>query len=160
MGLAIVALIVLAIFTLVAVPIVARTISVASSRNEKQPGGGEQGGSAEGQPTDQEIKDEAEVIKRAGPLVGAVMGISGLLSGLAGGIFGLDGGLVGSAIPAASMGIFLGLVGYVLGARLLGRAAAIFSVVAIIFAMSASQGYVPGLPATDRGLPAQELSSE
>ena len=155
MSIAVASLILLAIVAVVAVPVSARVLGTAARRNDDRPGGDE-GLSDEKRPSNEEIEDEAEALKRMGPLFGAVAGVFGVLSGLAGGIFGLGGGLLGAAIPAASVGVMLGLAGYVLGARGLGRAAAIFSVVAIIFAMSVGQGYVPGLQATDRGLPAQE----
>ena len=159
MSITILFLILLAVIAVSALPVVARVVGVATPRDKNRPGGGGENGSAQGQPSDQEIHDEAEAIKRTGPFFGMVAGVSGVLSGLAGGIFGMDEGLLGSAVPATSMGIILGLAGYVLGARQLGRVAAIFSTVALIFALSASQGYVPGLEPTDRGLPPKELGA-
>lgn len=156
MSIAIVSLILAAILALVAAPILARVVGVASRRNKDRPEGGGETGGAEGRPGDEEIHDEAEAIKRTGPFFGVALGVFGVLAGLAGGIFGLGEGLLANAIPATSMGIFLGIAGYALGARGLGRTAAIFSVVALIFAMSVGQGYVPGLEPTDRGLPSQE----
>ena len=156
MSIAIVSLIVLAIFALAAVPISARVLGSAARRNNDRPGEEAKSLSDQKRPSNEEIEDEAEAIKRTAPFFGVVMGVAGVLSGLAGGIFGLGEGLLGSAIPATSMGIFLGIAGYVLGARGLGRSAAIFSVAALIFAMSVGQGYIPGLEPTDRGLPAQE----
>jgi hypothetical protein len=156
LSIALVSLLLLVIVAVVAVPVVVRAVGSASRRNEQQPGDETESKSDEKQPSDQEIHDEAEAIKRTGPFFGMVAGVSGVLAGLAGGIFGMDEGLLGSAVPATSMGIFLGLAGYVLGARQLGRVAAIFSAVALIFALSASQGYVPGLAPTDHGLPQKE----
>ena len=140
-------------------PVSARVLGSAARRNDEQPGEEAAGLSDEKRPNNEEIEEEAEAIKRTGPFFGVLAGVSGVLAGLAGGIFGLGDGLIGSAIPATSAGIFLGIIGYVLGARGLGRSAAIFSVVALIFAMSVGQGYVPGLQATDRGLPSQEPGS-
>ena len=156
MSIAVVSLILMAILSLVAVPILARVAGLATRRNQDRPEGGGETGSAQGRPNDEEIHDEAEAIKRVGPVFGVALGVFGVLAGLAGGLFGLGEGLLGSAIPATSMGIFLGIAGYVLGARGVGRTAAVFSVVALIFAMSVGQGYVPGLEPTDRGLPSQE----
>lgn len=156
LSIAIVSLLLLVIIAVVAVPIVVRAVGSASNRNEKQPGDDTKSMSDDKQPSDEEMHDEAEAIKRTGPFFGMVAGASGVLAGLAGGIFGMNEGLLGSAVPATSMGIFLGLAGYVLGARQIGRVAAIFSAVALIFALSASQGYVPGLEPTDHGLPQQE----
>jgi hypothetical protein len=58
-------------------------------------------------------------------------------------------------VPATTLAAFLGLIGYFLGARRVGRAAMIFAVVALLFGLSASQGYVPGIEATDHGMPAK-----
>ena len=66
MGLAIVSMIVLAIMALVAVPVFGRVAGVAPRRNENRP----EGGSAQGQPGDEEIREGAEALKRTGPFFG------------------------------------------------------------------------------------------
>ena len=159
MSLALVSLILLAIIALVAVPVIVRVAGVATRRNDDRPEGGGEGGSAEGQPSDKEIHDEAEALKRFGPLVGGGAAVTGILMGLVGAI--LPTGIAGdptylNTIPMVSLGTFLGIIAYILGAESLGRAAIIFTVVAMMFGVAASQGYVPGLEPTDRGLPAQE----
>ncbi len=58
-------------------------------------------------------------------------------------------GSVLGATTTALVGIILGIVGYSLGARRLGTAAAVLSIVALIFGMAVSQGLVPGLERTD-----------
>ena len=100
----------------------------------------------------------AEAIKRTGPFFGGVVAASGVLSALVGAF--LASGLIVPAsfidtVPATSLGFFLGLIGHVLGARRLGRAAMAFAVIALLFGLFASQGYIPGLNATDYGPPAK-----
>ncbi len=159
LSLALVSLILVAIIALVAVPVIARVAGVATRRNDDRPEGGGEGGSAEGQPSDKEIHDEAEALKRFGPLVGGGAAVTGILMGLVGAI--LATGIAGdptylNTIPMASLGAFLGIIAYILGAERLGRVAIIFTVVAMMFGVAASQGYVPGLEPTDRGLPPKE----
>ena len=159
MSLALVSLILVAIVALIAVPVIARVAGVATRRNDDRPEGGGEGGSAEGQPSDKEIHDEAEALKRFGPLVGGGAAVTGILMGLVGAI--LATGIAGdptylNTIPMASLGAFLGIIAYIMGAERLGRVAIIFTVVAMMFGVAASQGYVPGVEATDRGLPPKE----
>jgi hypothetical protein len=149
----------MAIIALVAVPVLGRVAGVATRRNDDRPGGGGEGGSAEGRPSGQEIHDEAEALKRFGPLVGAGAAVTAILMGLVGAI--LATGIAGdptylNTIPLVSLGTFLGIIAYILGAQDFGRVAIIFTVVALMFGVAASQGYVPGLEATDRGLPPKE----
>ncbi len=159
MSLAVVSLILMAIIALVAVPVLGRVAGVATRRNDDRPGGGGEGGSAEGRPSGEEIRDEAEALKRFGPLVGAGAAVTAILMGLVGAI--LATGIAGdptylNTIPLVSLGTFLGIIAYILGAQDFGRVAIIFTVVALMFGVAASQGYVPGLEATDRGLPPKE----
>jgi hypothetical protein len=159
LSLAVVSLILMAIIALVAVPVLGRVAGVATRRNDDRPEGGGEGGSAEGQPSGQEIHEEGEALKRFGPLVGGGAAVTGILMALIGAI--LATGIAGdptylNTIPLASLGTFLGIIAYIMGARDIGRAAIIFTVVAMMFGVAASQGYVPGLEPTDRGLPAQE----
>lgn len=161
MSIAIASLLILVLLAVVAVPIVVRVVGVAGRRNENRPGGEEEeaGKSEEGRPGDEEMRREEEAIKSLGPILGGAMAVTGLLMGLAGGAFGISESVLANAVPSASMGIFLGITGYFLGARGLGRMAAIVSVAGLIFAMSAGQGYVPGLEPTDHGLPDAEPRS-
>ena len=159
MSLAVVSLILMAIIALVAVPVLGRVAGVATRRNDDRPDGGGEGGSAEGQPSGEEIHDEAEALKRFGPVVGAGAAVTGILMGLVGAI--LATGIAGDAsylntIPLASLGAFLGIIAYIMGAERFGKSAIIFAMVAMMFGVGASQGYVPGLEPTDRGLPAIE----
>ena len=149
----------MAIIALVAVPVFGRVAGVATRRNDDRPDGGGEGGGAEGQPSAEEIHEEGQALKRLGPFFGAGAAVTGILMGLVGAV--LATGIAGDAsylntIPMASLGAFLGIIAYVMGARRWARAAIIFTIVALMFGVAASQGYVPGLDATDRGLPAQE----
>ena len=157
MRLAVVSLILMVLMALVAVPVLGRVAGVATRRNDDRPGG--EGRSAERWPSGEEIHEEAEALKRFGPLVGAGAAVTAILMGLVGAI--LATGIAGdptylNTIPMASLESFLGIIAYILGSRDFGRVAIIFTVVAMMFGVAASQGYVPGLDATDRGLPAQE----
>jgi hypothetical protein len=157
LSIAIASLILLAVVAVVAVPVLGRVVGVATRRNDDRPGGG--GGSAEGQPSAEEVHEEGQALKRLGPFFGGVAAVTGILMGLVGAV--LATGIAGDAsylntIPMASLGAFLGIIAYVMGARRIGKSAIIFAMVALMFGVSASQGYVPGLEATDRGLPAIE----
>ena len=159
MSLAVVSLILMAIIALVAVPVLGRVAGVATRRNDDRPEGGGEGGSAERQPSGEEIHEEGEALKRFGPIVGGGAAVTGILMGLVGAI--LATGIAGDAsylntIPLASLGAFLGIIAYIMGAERFGKSAIIFAMVAMMFGVGASQGYVPGLEPTDRGLPAIE----
>ncbi|HKH10537.1 MAG TPA: hypothetical protein VKA73_05265 [Rubrobacter sp.] len=159
MSIAIASLILLAVVAVVAVPVFGRVVGVATRRNENRPGGGDEDGSARGQPGDEEIHDEAEALKRTGPFFGGAAAVTGILMGLVGAV--LATGIAGDAsylntIPMTSLGAFLGIIGYVLGARRIGKSAIIFAMVAMVFGVAASQGYVPGVEPTDHGLPDEE----
>lgn len=159
MSIAIASLILMAVVALVAVPVFGRVVGVATRRNDDRPGGGGEGGSAQGQPSGEEIHEEGQALKRLGPFFGAGAAVTGILMGLVGAI--LATGIAGDAsylntIPMASLGAFLGIIAYIMGAQRIGKSAIIFAMVAMMFGVAASQGYVPGLEPTDRGLPAQE----
>ena len=159
MSIAIASLILLAVVTVVAVPVFGRVVGVATRRNDDRPGGGGEEGSAQRQPSGEEIHEEGQALKRLGPFFGWGAAVTGILMGLVGAI--LATGIAGDAsylntIPLASLGAFLGIISYVLGARRIGKSAIIFAMVALMFGVAASQGYVPGLEPTDRGLPAVE----
>jgi hypothetical protein len=157
LSIAIASLILLAVVAVVAVPVFGRVVGVATRRNENRPGGGE--GGAQRQPSGEEIHEEGEALKRFGPLVGGGAAVTGILMGLVGAI--LATGIAGDAsylntIPLASLGAFLGIIAYIMGAERFGKSAIVFAMVAMMFGVGASQGYVPGLEPTDRGLPAIE----
>ena len=159
MSLAVASLILMAIVALVAVPVFGRVVGVATRRNDDRPGGGDEGGSAEGQPSGEEIHEEGEALKRLCPFFGAGAAVTAILMGLVGAIFAT--GIAGDAsylntIPMTTLGTSLGIIAYILGAQRWARVAIVFTVVALMFGVAVSQGYVPGLDATDRGLPAVE----
>jgi hypothetical protein len=163
LGLAVVSMIILAIMALVAVPVFGRVAGVAVRRNENRPEGGGEEGSARGQPSDEEIHDEAQALKRLGPFFGGSAAVLGILMGLVGAVLAM--GIAGDAgysntIPMTSLGTFLGIIAYILGAQRFGRAAIIFTMVALMFGVSASQGYVPGVEPTDHTLPKKEPGAE
>ena len=152
MGLAVVSLIALAILGALAGLVLSRVLGAAGSRNAKRPRG------SGGHRSDQELRDEAETIRRTGPVLGVAAAAAGVPLALFGAV--LATGIAGDAsftdtVPATTLAAFLGLIGYFLGARRVGRAAMIFAVVALLFGLSASQGYVPGIEATDHGMPAK-----
>ena len=75
-----------------------------------------------------------------------ILAITVLATGVAG-----DAGFF-NTIPMTSLGI----IAYILGAQKFGRAAIIFTMVALMFGVSASQGLIPGVEATDHTLPKKE----
>ena len=152
MGLAVVSLIVLAILGALAGLVLSRVLGAAGSRNEKRPGG------SGGHRSDQELREEAETIRRTGPVLGVATAAAGVPLALVGAV--LATGIAGRAsftdtVPATTLGAFLGLIGYFLGARKVGRSVVIFAIVALLFGLFASQGYIPGIEATDHGMPAK-----
>jgi len=156
-------MIVLAIMALVAVPVFGRVAGVATRRNENRPGGGDEDGSAQGQPSDEEISEGAEALKRTGPFFGGAAAVLGILLGVVGAVLAV--GVAGDAgysntIPMTSLGTFLGIVAYILGARRIGRTAVIFTMVAMMFGVTASQGLIPGVEPTDHTLPQKEPGAE
>ena len=150
----------LSIFILIVVGVAAvlvgsRLFKAAYRRNTKGGGGGADDGTGD-KSTEQRLDDESAALRSFGPLIGAALAVFGLLLGLAGALTSTNEMLLDSAVPATFMGITLGIVGFFLGSRRLGRAAVIFSTVAMIFAVSVSQGYVPFLEQTDHVLPEKE----
>ena len=143
MSIAIASLILLAVVAVIAVPVFGRVVGVATRRNENRPGGGGEEGSAQRQPSGEEIHDEAEALKRFGPIVGGGAAVTGILMGLVGAI--LATGIAGDAsylntIPLASLGAFLGIIAYIMGAEGFEKSAIIFAMVAMMFGVGASQG--------------------
>lgn len=115
-------------------------------------------GAQQERPADGEAPENVAAIRRTGPFFGGLAAASGVLSALVGAF--LASGIAVPAsfidtVPATSLGFFLGLIGYALGARRFGRAAMAFAAVALLFGVFASQGYIPGLNATDYGPPAK-----
>ncbi|MDP9438927.1 MAG: hypothetical protein M3P49_09300 [Actinomycetota bacterium] len=88
---------------------------------------------------------------RASCLVGLLLGMGGIAAVLFGGGANISPGAVGAA---------LGILGYFLGSRRLGTATVLICVAALFFGLAASQGLIPGVDATDRGLPANEPAVE
>ena len=82
-------------------------------------------------------------------LVGLVLAVGVLISTLVfGGSFGI--------ISAAAVGVGLGILGYFLGAGRLGTVTIVVSIVTLFLGIAATQGVIPGLEPSDRGLPAVE----
>ncbi|MBA3231417.1 MAG: hypothetical protein H0T05_01230 [Acidobacteria bacterium] len=80
-------------------------------------------------------------------LLGRLLSAGGVFLGLIGtGVALFEPQVV---IPAATVGIFLGMGGYLLGSRWLGIAALVLAVVAMIFGIAVTQGMIPGLESID-----------
>ena len=93
---------------------------------------------------------EQQVMLLAGRIscvLGILLGISGIVAALFGGTANVSIGAVGAA---------LGILGYFLGSRRLGTVTVLLCVAALFFGLAASQGLIPGIDASDRGLPAIE----
>ncbi|HEX6709583.1 MAG TPA: hypothetical protein VF068_04565 [Rubrobacter sp.] len=59
----------------------------------------------------------------------------------------------GANITAGALGVGLGVLGYLLGARGLATATVFICVAAMLFGLSASQGLVPGIAPSNHALP-------
>jgi hypothetical protein len=84
-------------------------------------------------------------------VVGILFGVGGIVAALLGGSANASVGAVGAA---------LGILGYFLGSRRLGTFTVLLCVAALFFGLAASQGLIPGIDASDRGLPAKEPAAE
>ena len=158
MGIAVVSLIVLAVVGALGGLVLARVFGAAAARNEDRPGGaGDDEGRGREDPGE-EGPNEADK-RQAGRLLGAAAAALGALTGAAGVVAAVFPDLLPGAVPAASAGVLMGMVGYVLGARRLGRAAAVLSAVALVLGLAASQGLVPGVEQSDHQLPEKEPRS-
>ena len=73
---------------------------------------------------------------RVACVAGVLFAVGSVLDAFTGGNSGVSGGVVG---------IGLGIVGSLLGARRLGTLTAFVGVVAVFFALAASQGLIPGI---------------
>ena len=147
MGIAVVSLIVLVLVGAVGGLVLARVFGAAAARNEDRAGGA---GDEEGR--GREGPNEEEGRGQAGRLLGAAIAALGALTGAAGALAAMFQGFLPGAVPATSAGILMGMVGYFLGARRLGRAAAILSAAALVLGAAASQGLVPGVEQSDHQL--------
>lgn len=99
----------------------------------------------------QQNPEGANQARLLGGRICAGLGILFALSGIIGPIFAS-----GASVSVGTMGVILGILAYFLGARRIGTIAVILSVAALFFGLAASQGLIPGLEASDRGLPAIE----
>ncbi len=96
------------------------------------------------------MREDEGRTKQARSLFGLAAAALGILLALAVVLIAVtQQGSVLGATTTALVGIILGIVGYSLGARRLGTAAAVLSIVALIFGMAVGQGLVPGLERTD-----------
>jgi hypothetical protein len=158
-GIAVVSLIVLALVGALGGLVLARVFGAAAARNEDRPGGaGDDDGRGRGDPGE-EGPNEAAGKRQAGRLLGGATAALGLLAGVTGVVAAVFPFLLPGAVPAASAGILMGMVGYFLGARRLGRAAAVLSAVALVLGAAASQGLVPGVEQSDHQLLQKEPRS-
>lgn len=153
MGLAIVSFIVLVIMGAVAGLVLGRVFGSAVARNENRPGGGggEQSASSEGYHTSPE-----EGRRLAGLIFGGGTAAAGILTALLGLVTSLWEYTFPNTVVLTSMGMVMGMVGYALGARTLGKVAAGLSAAALVIGLAFSQGYMPGLEPSDHEIPSQE----
>jgi hypothetical protein len=135
-----------------------RVFGAAAARNEDRPGAaGDDEGRGRGDPGEEGPNEAGK--RQAGRLFGGATAALGALTGVAGAVAAVFPGLLPVAVPAASAGVLMGMVGYFLGARRLGRAAAVLSAVALVLGLAASQGLVPGVEQSDHQLPQKEPRS-
>ena len=105
-----------------------------------------------------EDKRRAEAAKS---FFASILCILGILLGLLGLVTPFFTGPATTAdISVQAIGVFLGILGYFLGARRLAVAAVALCIVAIFFGLATSQGLVPGIEGEDRDLPAQEPDAQ
>ena len=149
MGLSIVFLLVLLLFSVIAFFVLARVFRAAGSRNEKRP-------EAEGDKGYQSDTGRHQ----AALIAGTGLAVGGILSGIGGGVAATSEFLLDSAVPGVTAGVLLGIVAYYLGARRLGTLAVVVSGAALIIGIGISQGALPFVDRTDHNLPAVEPSSE
>ena len=88
---------------------------------------------------------------RVSCVLGLLLGVGGIVAALFGGTANVSVGAVGAA---------LGILGYFLGSRRLGTFTVLLCVAALFFGLAASQGLIPGIEASDRGLPGIEPAAE
>ncbi len=151
LGLAVVSLMVLAVMGALGGLVLARVFAAATARNERRPGGEEDGGRS-GAASGNNLEGK----RLAGLLIGGATAATGILTGLLGLATAFSEFTFPNTVVLTSMGIVMGLVGYAIGARRLGAAAAVISAAALIIGVAASQGYIPGVEPADHSMPAQE----
>lgn len=157
MGLAIVSLIVLVLLGTFAGLILARVFGAAAGRNQKRPGGEEDKGGRDLMGADAEAKKARGRMRGS---LGWALAALGILLAAVGAASSFDEVFMNDTVPAAFLGIFLGLAAYLLGARKIGATAAVLSIAALMFGVGVSQGLLPGMERTDRDLPANEPGSQ
>ena len=91
-------------------------------------------------------------------LAGRICCILGILFGVGGIVAAFFGG--GASVSPGAVGAALGVLGYFLGSRRLGTFTVLLCVSALFFGLAASQGLIPGIEASDRGLPDIEPAAE
>lgn len=91
---------------------------------------------------------------QAKSLAGKISCVIGILFAVYGVVIVLGGGA--PSVTSGVLGAGLGILGYFLGSRRFGTATIILSVAVLFFGLAASQGLIPGIDASDRGLPAVE----
>lgn len=140
-------LIVLGIAFLVFIPFVIQIFRRAAQRNPKRPDGGD---------GEEEVSkgEELQVVH----LFGVLLAVTGVLMAIGGVVCAFFPNLVGNAVPAATLGAFMGFVGFMMRSRRLGGAAIIIAVAAMFLGLAASQGMIPGVEPTDHNLPSVEPS--
>lgn len=84
-------------------------------------------------------------------VVGLVLAALGLVAAFLG---------TGASIVPGALGIMLGILGYFLGSNRLGTITIILSTAVLFFGLAASQGIIPGMDRSDRGLPSEEPRAE
>jgi hypothetical protein len=87
-------------------------------------------------------------------VVGILLGLVGLITPF------FTGSATTADVSIQAVGILLGILGYYLGARRLAIAAVGLCIVAIFFALAASQDLIPGIQGEDRSLPSVEPDSQ
>ena len=160
MGLAVISLIILAVMGALGGLVMARVFATAAARNERRPGGEEDGGERGRTGSGADSANNAEGKRLAGLLIGGGIAAAGILTGLLGVATAFSEFTFPNTVVLTSVGIVMGLVGYGIGARRLGAAAAVVSAAALIIGVAASQGYVPGVEPSDHSLPDQEPRAE
>ena len=85
----------------------------------------------------------------AAVLIERLVAALGVLAGLTGAVSALWPSALVNAVPSASSGIILGMMGYFLGTRRLAVAAVVLSAVALVLAIAVGQGILPWTGPTD-----------
>ena len=160
MSIAIASLIALAIIGALGGLLLSRVFGAAAARNEARPRGGEDEPEGRGRSRPGGGGPDEAGKREAGLFFGGIAAALGALTGVVGAVLVLLGDSQMGAVPAAFVGILMAVAGFALGARRLGRVAVVLSVVALLFAVMAAQGLVPGVERTDHSLPQVEPRSE